>query len=213
MHASDYHSKAITSMSSTTQCHQLDFNAYNHRVSTTQDGHFATSAYDNIIITTQDSRFSTIESNDFIVAGDSVHRTPEQKNSPCNHVESSASIGEYDSAGSSLSRLLDDVMSIDTFPCVLIPLTPEDKIVNWLDIPLEIICIHTKSSIIDNEEVSMSNDFQVDTLTRDASWHLLTPGSTAIHRVGQWHFDIESVDDDDISIDTVKTWSLSEDFS
>ena len=220
MFASGFRNKAIIGpdMRSTAQYYQLDSNAYNHSIYTTQDGHFAAIAHDNRNTTPQGSRIGKIESNNFIIAADNNHSTHEQNYSPPNHVESSASIGDYASIGSSLSRLLDDVMSIDTFPCVIVPLIAEDKIVNWLDIPLEIICIHTKSSTIDDEEISLSNDFSVDTTTSDSSriaLQLFTPGSNVpvVHRQSHWHFDIESVESDDISIDTVKTWSLSEDFS
>jgi hypothetical protein len=218
MYAAGFRNKAIngTNISSTTQYRHLDSNAYNHGISTTQEGHYVTSAHYNTIITTHDRRFCKIESNNYIVAADYNHSTQEQKYSLHNHVGASTSIGECGSAGSSLSRLLDDVMSIDTFPCMLVPLLAEDKIVNWLDIPLEITCIHTKNSSIDNEEISMSNDFLMDTTTQDSSrmsLQLLTPASTVVRRQNHWHFDIESVENDDISVDTVKTWSLSEDFS
>ena len=207
--------KAITNKNSTAQYHFFGTNTYDNRAVATQMSHSGPNAYDYIDLTAQDVRFGTVTfSNTSETAHDS-HDTNEPKITPYEKFDSSESVGEYSSAGSSISRILDDAMSIDTFPCVLVPLTTEDKIVNWLDIPLDITCIHSNSNV-DDEEISVADSCQVDAKTRESSRmaiHLFTPVTNTFHRQGEWHFDIDSVESDEMSIDTVKTWSLSEDFS
>ena len=205
--------KANTNMNSTAQYVPFDTNAYDNRIATMQDGHFGSSTYDIIDLTTNDIRFGTITPHHNIDSAHDSRDTQEQKISQTHDVfDSSASFEEYVSAGSSISRILDDVMSVDTFPCLAVPLTTEDKIVNWLDIPLNVTCIHTSSSI-DDEDFSLSDDWQMDSTTQGSlrtTAQLFTPVTNTTHRQSQWHFDIDSVERDEMSIDTVKTWSLSE---
>ena len=211
--AFDFDRKVNSNTISTAHHRQLHSNTYDNRIEITQFGRFVTSANVNINVTTHDGRMETIESSYHRGITDNTHSMHEQKYSPSDHFDSSVSMGA--SVGSSMSRLHDDVMSIDTFPCVPVPLTAEDKIVNWLDIPLVISCIHTNRSI-DDEEISLSDDFLMDTTARDGSRMTVqrfTPNRNMFHVQGQWHFDIESADDDEISMHTVETWSLSEDFS
>jgi hypothetical protein len=215
MYSFGFRNKANTNMNSTAQYRQLDRITYDNRVLTTQESRFGSVAYDCIDMTTHDVRFGTVTFNNMETAYNS-HGANEQKNAPHDTDDLAASVGEYVSAESSVSRILDDVMSVDTFPCMQVPLTTEDKIVNWLDIPLEITCSHANSNDVDNEEISLADSFRVDTTTRDSSRmvaHLFSPVTSTFHRQGQWHFDIESEERDEMSIDTVETWSLSEDSS
>ena len=207
-----FRNKANTKMNSTAQYRHFDTNTYDTRVATPQESRSGAIAYDYIDMTTQDVRIGTVTFNAVLETAHNSHSIHEQKNAPYDQL---ASVGECVSSGSSISRILDDVMSIDTFPCVPVRFTMEDKIVNWLDIPLEIKCNHSNSNI-DDEEISLPDSCQVDTTSRNSprmALHLFTPVTNTFHRQGQWHFDIESVETDEMSIDTVETWSLSEDFS
>jgi hypothetical protein len=195
------------------------FHTYVNEASTAaiQSSRYETIAYDYIDMTTPDVRIGTITFNTdgIMTTTHDNHGTYAPKDPPHDTYDLPVSVGEHVSADSSVSRILDDVMSIDTFPCTPAPLSIEDKIVNWLDIPLEITCIQARSDL-DDEEISMADSCQMDTTTRSSSRmvaHLFTPVANVFHRHGQWHFDIESVESEEMSIETVATWSLSEDFS
>lgn len=209
MYTFGFGNKANTSTKSTAQYHHFDSSVCTSTIRPAQDNHFGTNAYNNINVT-QDVRFD-VSANHNVIAIAHDNQTY-SRNSP---LDSSASIVDCVSAESSTSRFLDDVMSIDTFPCVPVHLMTDDKIVNWLDIPLEILCIHTNNNI-DDEEISMPDDFKMNAVPQCSvrmSAHLFSPVANTYRSQGQWHFDIESVESGEMSINTVETWSLSEDFS